>query len=279
MTLVALWLHGVYLDSLPAPERFGTTAERAWRVDLLAAPMWVRGAAVVPALLVTVLLFLDQNITARIVNSPGIGCTKAKRIIGPGGRRRVGGWLLPVRSALAGGGNRTLHQSRAQSGHRRRGRQCAWRHARASDSRAREPDHAARDSCFDRTVVVLAAVVQVIPMAVLYGLFLFMGVVSIKGNQFFERLSLWFMDSDLYPSTHYTRRVPMKVVHQFTLLQLAGLVVLWTVKVSSLAILFPLFIAAGVPIRFLAGRLFTPEHLAALDAEEEPDEEETHYAA
>ena len=116
-------------------------------------------------------------------------------------------------------------------------------------------------------------------MAVLYGLFLFMGVVSIKGNQFFERLTLWFMDSDLYPLTHYTRRVPMKVVHQFTLLQLAGLVVLWTVKVSSLAILFPLFIAAGVPIRFLAGRLFAPEHLAALDAEEEPDEEETHYAA
>jgi hypothetical protein len=118
-----------------------------------------------------------------------------------------------------------------------------------------------------------------IPMAVLYGLFLFMGVVSIKGNQFFERLSFWFMDSALYPSTHFTRRVPMKVVHQFTLLQLAGLAVLWAVKVSSLAILFPLFIAAGVPIRFLAGRLFAPEHLAALDAEEEPEEEETHYAA
>ena len=29
----------------------------------------------------------------------------------------------------------------------------------------------------------------------------------------------------------------------------------------------------------LAGRLFSAEHLAALDAEEEPDEEETHFAA
>jgi hypothetical protein len=116
-------------------------------------------------------------------------------------------------------------------------------------------------------------------MAVLYGLFLFMGIVSIKGNQFFERLSFWFMDSALYPSTHYNRRVPRKVLHQFTLLQFAGLVALWAVKVSPLAILFPLFIAAGVPIRFVAGRLFAPEYLAALDAEEDPDEEETHYAA
>jgi len=30
-----------------------------------------------------------------------------------------------------------------------------------------------------------------IPMAVLYGLFLYMGVVSISGNQFFERLKLF----------------------------------------------------------------------------------------
>ena len=118
-----------------------------------------------------------------------------------------------------------------------------------------------------------------VPMAVLYGLFLFMGVVSMKGNQLFERLGLWFMDRDLYPSTHYTRRVPTNVVHRFTMLQLGGLVVLWIVKVSPLAILFPIFIAAGVPIRMLAGRLFSAEHLAALDAEEEPDEEETHFAA
>ena len=57
---------------------------------------------------------------------------------------------------------------------------------------------------------------KVIPMAVLYGLFLFMGVVSMSGNQLFERLSLWLKDSDLYPVTHYIRRVPHWTIHKFT---------------------------------------------------------------
>ena len=97
------------------------------------------------------------------------------------------------------------------------------------------------------------------------------------GNQFFDRLKLWFMDSSLYPTTHYIRRVPRWTIHKFTMLQLVCLAVLWIVKTSSLGLLFPLFIAGLVPIRFLAGRFFAPEHLAALDSEEEPEEEETHW--
>jgi hypothetical protein len=86
-----------------------------------------------------------------------------------------------------------------------------------------------------------------------------------------------FADSALYPSTHYVRRVPIRTIHKFTLLQLVGLVVLWTVKVSQLAILFPLFIALGVPLRLLASRLFPAEHVEALDMEEEPEDEETQW--
>ena len=111
-------------------------------------------------------------------------------------------------------------------------------------------------------------------MAVLYGLFLFMGVVSMKGNQLFERLSLWAMDSQLYPTTHYIRKVPNRVIHRFTALQLASLVTLWIVKVSLIAILFPLFIALLIPLRFLANRWFEPAHLEALDADELPEEED-----
>jgi hypothetical protein len=125
--------------------------------------------------------------------------------------------------------------------------------------------------------LLLLPVLRMIPMAVLYGLFLYMGVVSMQGNQFFERLSLWVMDSALYPSTHYVRQTPRRVIHQFTAMQLAGLVTLWIVKVSPLAILFPLFIALGVPIRMLAGRIFAPQYLAALDADEEPEEDETQW--
>ncbi len=119
---------------------------------------------------------------------------------------------------------------------------------------------------------------KVVPMAVLYGLFLFMGLVSMKGNQFFERLSLLPMDRSLYPSTHYIRRVPNRTIHKYTLLQLVCLVILWIVKASVIGILFPLFIALLVPVRWLAGRYFSPQDLAALDADETPEEETRQWA-
>ena len=102
-----------------------------------------------------------------------------------------------------------------------------------------------------------------------------MGVVSMAGNQFFERLSLWPKDPTLYPTTHYIRRVPIWTIHKFTILQAACLAVLWGVKISRVGILFPLFIALLVPVRLIAGRYFSEKHLAALDAEEDPEEEET----
>jgi hypothetical protein len=88
------------------------------------------------------------------------------------------------------------------------------------------------------------------------------------------------MDRNLYPSTHYIRKVPNLIIHKFTLLQLLCLAMLWGVKASSrFGILFPLFIALLVPVRIFANRCFEPQHLAALDAEEEPEEEETHWAS
>jgi hypothetical protein len=124
----------------------------------------------------------------------------------------------------------------------------------------------------------LLAVLKMVPMAVLYGLFLFMGVVSMKGNQLFERLSLWAMDSDLYPPAHYIRRVPNLQIHIFTAIQLACLVILWMTKASAIGILFPLFIALLVPIRFLLNRFFDQRYLLALDASEIPEDEETQWS-
>jgi hypothetical protein len=119
-------------------------------------------------------------------------------------------------------------------------------------------------------------------MAVLYGVFLYMGVVSLTGNQFFERLTLWFTDPGLYPRTHYLRQAPTKTAHRFTLVQLVCLVVLCGITLSpnaSLRLSFPLFIAFLVPVRLLINRVFEDNHLAALDADETPQEEETHWSA
>ncbi len=278
MTAVSVWLHEVYLDVLPAPDVFGTTSGREWSVDIFAAPLWVRFAAAGPALLVTVLVFLDQNITARIVNSPDHDLQKGEAYHLD---LAVVGVLMAVCSMfglpwLVAATVRSLNHLRSL----------------ATVEEVISPQGETRDKVIhvreNRVTgfaihlmigfsLLLLPLLKTIPMAVLYGLFLFMGVVSMSGNQFFERLSLWVKDPALYPITHYIRRVPLRTVHYFTLVQLACLGVLWVVKSSAIGILFPVFIALLVPVRFLSDRIFSPAHLAILDAESEPSDEETHW--
>ena len=279
MTLVSVRLHEVSLDVLPAPNTFGTTSGRPWSVDLMAAPLWVRFAAAGPALLVTVLVFLDQNITARIVNSPDHRLHKGEAYHLDLG---VVGLLMAACSMfglpwLVAATVRSLNHLRSLA---------TVEEVVVPNGETRDRViHVRENRVTGLTIhlliglsLLLLPVLKMIPMAALYGLFLFMGVVSMSGNQFFERLSLWLKDPSLYPVTHYIRRVPGRIMHAFTLLQVVCLGVLWFVKSSGLAILFPVCIALLVPVRLLAGQLFTTEHLAALDAEEEPEEEETHWA-
>jgi len=60
----------IALPVLELPTKFATTSGRPWLVSFIGLPMWAGWAAALPALLATVLLFLDQNITARVANHP-----------------------------------------------------------------------------------------------------------------------------------------------------------------------------------------------------------------
>ncbi|MBT4863729.1 MAG: PTS transporter subunit EIIA [Planctomycetaceae bacterium] len=279
MTVVSVWLHEVFLDALPAPDAFGTTSGRPWTVDLFAAPLWVRFAAIGPALLVTVLVYLDQNITARIVNSPDHRLHKGEAYHLDLG---VVGLLMAACSMfglpwLVAATVRSLNHVRSLA---------TVEEVVSPTGETRERVIHVRENRLTGLAIhlliglslFLLPLLKTIPMAVLYGLFLFMGVVSMSGNQFFERMSLWLKDPALYPVTHYIRRVPRWTIHAFTLLQLVCLGVLWFVKSSAIGILFPVFIALLVPVRLLAGKYFSAEQLAALDAEEEPEDEGTHWA-
>lgn len=282
MAAVALWMSQVEIDTLPVPEQFGTTSGRPWMVDIASAPTWLKWGAAGPALVFAVLIYLDQNITARLVNSPdhklqkGSGYHMDLAIIGG----LVAFCSLFALPWLVAATVRSLNHVRSL----------------ASMDEVVEPNgstherivHVRETRLTGFMIHVLLGVsllalpyLGMVPMAVLYGLFLFMGIVSMSGNQFFERLSLWFKDPDLYPVTHYIRRAPIWTIHTFTGIQLACLLVLWIVKTHNLpeiAILFPLFVALLVPVRMAAGIWFKQEHLEALDAEEEPEDEETHWS-
>merc|ERR1711953_1124405 len=122
-------------------------------------------------------------------------------------------------------------------------------------------------------ILVLASILNFVPKPVLLGVFLFMGVSSLNGNELFERIALWFIwDESKYPQYPYIKTLQaskasnMKRVHVFTFLQLICLGILYALKsIKAVAVVFPFFIASLVGVRALFKKIFTEEELEALD--------------
>lgn len=273
-TGVAIWLGVRDLPVLAVPDTFSTTSGRPWLVDLWNLPTWAILASALPALLCTVLVFLDHNITNRLVNQADHRLRK-----GPAYHLDllVVGLLTAALSLFAlpwlvAATVRSLNHVRALATVEEVVHRDGSKGERIVAVREQRVTALAIHLLIGLSVLVLpwlqARGVE-IPMAVLYGLFFFMGVTSLAGNQFFERLRLWIMDPNHYPRTHYVRQVPMRQIHLFTAIQLVGLVVLWVVKASALALVFPLFIVLLVPLRFALDRFFDERHLEALDSDVE----------
>lgn len=55
--------------------------------------------------------------------------------------------------------------------------------------------------------VLMSPLLRLVPMAVLFGVFLYMGVSSTNGIQFFDRLKLFFVPVKHHSQATYVRRV------------------------------------------------------------------------
>ncbi|XP_053991841.1 sodium bicarbonate cotransporter 3 isoform X8 [Hylaeus volcanicus] len=114
--------------------------------------------------------------------------------------------------------------------------------------------------------VLLTPMLKHIPMPVLFGVFLYMGVASLKGLQFFDRILIMLMPVKYQPDYMFLRQVPLKRVHLFTAMQLACLSCLWLIKsFSSTSILFPLMLVVMIGIRKSLDLVFTQRELKILD--------------
>ncbi|MDF1664684.1 MAG: HCO3- transporter, partial [Planctomycetota bacterium] len=244
-------------------------------VNIFELPVWGIALAVVPAIFATCLIFLDQQITARVVNAPQHNLRK-----GPGYHLDLAiiGVLVMICSVfrlpwLVAATIRSLNHLNILS----------TTHTEAEVGKTTE--------VMDRVIenrlsgffvhlligcsIALAPFLALVPQACLYGLFLYMGIVLLGGVQFFDRLTLWIRDPKRYPRTHYLRNVPMLSVHIFTAIQLVCFVCLWVIKSGPpmVALLFPVLLFLMVPIRMLLGKFFDPKYLEALDSEESLEEE------
>lgn len=127
--------------------------------------------------------------------------------------------------------------------------------------------------------VLMAPLLRKVPMAVLLGVFLYMGISSTNGVQLFDRVKLFFMPVKHHGSANYVRRVQTYKMHIFTTVQILCLAVLWIVKSTQAALALPFFLILMMPLRSQMTRFFTAAELRALDSkgpdnetvEDEPD--------
>ncbi|OQR76210.1 sodium bicarbonate transporter protein 11-like, partial [Tropilaelaps mercedesae] len=122
------------------------------------------------------------------------------------------------------------------------------------------------------SVLLLPTPLGDIPTAVLDGLFLFVAISSLRGNQFFERLLLSVTEQMAYPPSHYVRRCPQKSLHMFTFIQLLQLAIFCFIGFSPwpyVAMAFPAAIIAMLAVRQFIVPLFIDQcYLKYLDSKE-----------
>jgi hypothetical protein len=123
------------------------------------------------------------------------------------------------------------------------------RNSRARPHRAVVPHPAYRRPARPRSARCLWSLQ--VPQPIIIGVFLYLGISSIRGNQMFDRLSvLLTFEKDKWPNYYYVQEVDRREMTRFTLMQtfiVAILVAISRIDEASLA--FPFIMASMIPMR------------------------------
>ncbi|KAM4635185.1 electrogenic sodium bicarbonate cotransporter 1-like isoform 2-T3 [Polymixia lowei] len=259
-------LVGVDTPKLIVPSKFKPTSPlRGWFVTPFGGnPWWVYLAAAIPALLVTILIFMDQQITAVIVNR------KEHKLKKGAGYHLDLFWVavliiicsflgLPWYVAATVISIAHIDSLKMETQTSAPGEQPKFLGVREQ--------RVTGVFVFLLTglSVFMAPILKFIPMPVLYGVFLYMGVASLNGVQFMDRLQLLLMPAKHQPDFIYLRHVPQRRIHLFTFIQVICLALLWILKSTVAAIIFPIMILALVAVRKAMDYLFSQHDLSYLD--------------
>lgn len=257
---------GIPTPKLPVPTEIKPTSnERTyWFVPLFDNPWWSIIVAILPALLATILIFMDQQITAVIVNRKE---NKLKKGVGYHLDLLIVALMLGFCSILG------LPWFVAAT-------VLSINHVNSLrvESECKAPGETPKIvGCREQRVtgvlvfiliglaVFMTSILNKIAMPVLYGVFLYMGISSLKGVQFVNRIKLFFMPPKHQPDYIYLRNVGIQRVHLFTFIQLMCLVILWVIKTTVAALIFPIMVLGMVFVRKLMDFIFTQDELSNLD--------------
>jgi hypothetical protein len=248
------------------PNQSEAWGRRPWLVDLFNTngKSWLPVAAAGPAILGFILVFLDDGITWHLMNHPSHKLTH-------GDAMTYDTCLIAIMSAINGilglplvvaSTVPCLNHLHALSTKDSKGNIIKVQQTRLTGILIHGLMFIA---------LFLLPLLKLIPVPVLLGVFLFMGLTSLGTNQFFERVLMFFMQPSKYPKHPYTEHMEKKRMHLYTCTQLvlfAGLYVIIATKV--VAIIFPFYILMCIPIRlFVLPKIFSQEELLFIDSDED----------
>ncbi|XP_043968768.1 solute carrier family 4 member 4a isoform X3 [Gambusia affinis] len=257
---------GVDTPKLIVPTEFKpTSSKRGWFVPPFGGnPWWVYLVSALPALLVTILIFMDQQITAVIVNR------KEHKLKKGAGYHLDLFWVAVLMVVCSFMGLPWYVAATVIS--------IAHIDSLKMETETSAPGEqpkflGVREQRVTGVVVFLltglsvfmSPILKFIPMPVLYGVFLYMGVASLNGVQFMDRLKLLLMPAKHQPDLVYLRHVPLRKVHLFTFIQILCLALLWILKSTVAAIIFPVMILALVAVRKAMDYMISQHDLSFLD--------------
>jgi hypothetical protein len=260
-----------------SPWDWKPTADRGWIVDPFDG-IDAKGiiGAMIPGLMFFLLFIIDHNVSSILTQSPKFNLKK------PAAYHWdffiVGITFLPCALLGLPPGNGLIPQ--------------APLHARALCTREFRTDkygvrrevvthcEEQRWSGLGQSLLMFAAlasfrVIAWIPKGCLFGLFFYLGVGALHGNEIWERVLLSFMVPKHRPAVPVVSKVPWRITQAWTAVQAVCALAIFAVgQFASVGYIYPLLLALLVPVRsYILESLFEEEHMKHLDPQAESDED------
>lgn len=287
---IATKRYSMSLPMLSVPAVLSTSSGRPWLVDIFAISNEIKFLCIFPALMATVLLFMDQNITVRLIMSKE---NKLKKGSGLHLDMFIVAVVTTITSLL---GMPWMVAATVRSlAHMRSLKEYTTVDSNIDDLKNSvaapvgvEPSLSVPSkvemtgvqeqrvtglmihSFIGFSIIFLRPLLRKIPNAVLTGLFLYLGVSSITTTDLFDRFKLFFIDSRDKPvGFSWSKGIEIWRVKLFTMIQIALLGSMWWIKGTKLGVFFPVLIGALAPVRIALEKLniFSKKELDLLDGE------------
>jgi len=246
------------------PEIDAPTGTRSWLVDLFDCPSWAPFAASVPAIMAFLLIYLDNGITWHLINHKPHRLEHGEAynydLCLNGLFNCVNGlfglpWLVATTVPCL------IHLNSLAE--------------KDADGHFISVQETRLTMFFSHFLLgctmAFIDVLDAIPLPVLLGVFLYMGLSALPGIQFWNRFLLFFQQPSKYPRTGALQYMEPMRVHLYTFFQMIFFCGIFVVmNIQALSIMFPFMTFLCIPSRlFFLPKFFAGWELTLLDGEED----------